>query len=468
MAAKGRGALDALRQLYGRGDYEAVLTRAEQHLKKRRSSDDPSARVIEAARVAALIQLGRSADAYAQLDALDRAPADPRVQKFVSFARPYLAWVTNVGVSDAIEDVRNLHGDDARKLEAQLLYRLGRYDDAAAVYRSLFDKACAVLAEKRKPAATSRWTLRASVVAAPVTAAELETLTQNVNELATNLMATLVLCDRPDEAMAVKEGLKSSYELQYNSTCASICAKDFGMADICLEQAEALLREIAEGEEDDDLDEEMAPIKVQRAYLKHLSGNVGEAKGEYADIVKAKCADPASLAVAANNLTVALGQLAFDKEVQEIERKKALESSVSAGSETDGAATEKIASDKKAEKERHDALSDGLKKMRATSGARIEAKLTNQQRRAMARNRSILLVQMGRLDGCKAELDRLKVAFPGDPINPLIEAALIAKRSDLAAADDVLRRRRQRRDPRCARATRGRKRGSCPCCRAPH
>lgn len=438
MASKGRGDVDALRQLYGRGDFEAVLTRTEQHLKKKRSADDKNARILEAARVAALIQLGRSAEAVAKLEALERAPADPRVNAFISFARPYLAWVTNSGVSDAIAALGNQSGDDARKLGAQLLYRAGKYDDAAAVYQMLFDEARATLAEKKKPTATSRWTLRAAAVTVPVTAAELETLSQNVNELATNLMATLVLCGRADDAMAIKEGLQSSYELEYNSTCASIGAKDFGMADICLEQAEALLKAATEGDDDNDLDDDLAPVKVQRAYLNHVNGRVGDAKDEYASIVKTKSADPASLAVAANNLTVALGQLAFDKEVLELERKKAVEASGTGGSETEGATLGKAVSDKKADKDRHDALSDGLKKMRATSGAKIEAKLTYQQRRAMARNRSILLVQMGRLDGCKAELDRLKVAFPGDIVNSLIEASLVAKRSDLASADAIL------------------------------
>lgn len=438
-------AADALRQLFVRGDYEGAVQRAEQHLKKRRGAlaeNNAQRSVIEAAIVAALIHLGKSAEAASRLTALEKlSDVSENVLEFVRFARPYLAWNGQGSVSDALAAVRDLQGKDARKLEAQLLYRLGKYDEAARVYEQLLTDARALLAAKKTPTATSRWTLRVTSNAAPVTAAELETLSQSVTELATNLMATLVLSDKPNDAIAVKDGLESSYELEYNSTCAHIGASDFGMADLCLEKAETMLHELVEGAqgEDDDMEEEMAPVKVQRAYLKHLSGSVVEAKNEYEVIVKNKSADAASLAVAANNLTVALGQLAFDKEVQEMERRKAAESSGHAGSETDGATVEKVASEKKAEKERHDALAEGLKKMRATSGAKVESKLTDQQRRAMARNRSILLVQMGRLDGCKVELDRLKAAYPNDLVNPLIEAALIAKRGNLLAADQVLK-----------------------------
>eukprot|EP00171_Calliarthron_tuberculosum_P015546 IDg15546t1 len=415
-------AADALRQLFVRGDYEGAVQRAEQQLKKRRGAlaeDDTHRAVVEATIIASLIHLGKSSEAAVRLTALEKLPgSSENVKEFIRFVRPYLAWNGQGSVSDALDAVSNLEGEDARKLEAQLLYRLGKYDAAARVYETLLIDARALLAEKKN--------LQLHLAG---------------RCLATNLMATLVLSDKPQNAISAKDGLPSSYELEYNSTCANIGASDFGMADLCLEKAESMLHEFSEGVQgdDDDMEEEMAPIKVQRAYLKHVSGSVIEAKNEYETIVKNKSADPASLAVAANNLTVALGQLAFDKEVQEVERRKTAESSAHTGSETDGATVEKAESEKKAEKERHDALAEGLKKMRATSGAKVESKLTNQQRRAMARNRSILLVQMGRLDGCKVELDRLKAAYPNDLVNALIEATLIAKRGNLAAADEVLK-----------------------------
>ncbi len=445
MATKGgtSSVVDSLRQLFARGDYEGVVQRAEQHLKKRRGGSAETAGgstvIVEATLIAALIHLGRGAEAVPKYEALLRMRGeDKRISHFLKFVKPYLAWTGNGSVTEALESVHELKGNDARKLEAQLLYRLGRYDESAKVYDSLLEESRTELEEKKKPAAMSRWTLRAAAQAAPVTAAELETLSQTVSELATNLMATLVLSDKPEEAMALKDGVPSSYEVEYNSTCASIGANDFGMADISLEKAEKLLH--AEGEEDEDIDEEMAPVRVQRAYLKHLSGSVVEAKNEYATIVKNKSADAASLAVAANNLTVALGQLAFDKEVQEMEQRKSAKAVTLTDSETDGGSSaQKVMSEKKAEKERHAALGDGLKKMRATSGSKVESKLTNVQRRAMSRNRSILLVQMGRLDGCKQELDRLKTAYPDDQVNALIEATLLARRGNLQAADEALK-----------------------------
>ena len=444
MATKGgtSSVVDSLRQLFARSDYEGMVQRAEQHLKKRRGgsvdNSGGSTIIVEAALISALIQLGRVSEAAPKYESLLRMRGeDERIGKFLKFVKPYLAWTGSGSVSEAVESARQLKGEDGQKLEAQLLYRLGRYEESAKVYDVLLKESRAKLEEKKKPAATSRWTLRTAAKVAPVTSAELETLTQSVTELATNLMATLILSEKSEEAMKLKENVPSSYEVEYNGTCASIGVRDFGMADIALEKAEKLLQEDVVDEEIDD--EEMAPVRVQRAYLKQLSGNIIEAKNEYSKIVENKSADAASLAVAANNLIVALGQLAFDKEVQKLEEHKNVKGVTLTDSETDGGGVEKLISEKKAEKERHTALGDGLKKMRATSGSKIESKLTKSQRRAMSRNRSILLVQMNRLDGCKQELDRLKSAYPNDEINSLIEATLLSKRGNLKAADELLK-----------------------------
>lgn len=417
----GSGAVDELRALFQRGEYDSVATRAEQLLKRHRVKGDAAA-VVAAVRAAALIQLSRGAEARTVLEGL--SDTGSAAGELLAFARLYLAWVDNERVAEAVEDVRGVKGSDARVLEAQLLYRMGMYEEAAEKYRVLYDAAAVTLAAKKTPAATSRWLpsvtgRRAAAVAAPVTAAEIEHCSQSVMELATNLMAALVLAGKSDEALKIKNGLPASYELEYNAGCASIHSRDFDAADLSLEKAEALFRGVADDDEDD-IEQGMAPIRVQRAYLKHVDGGIVDAEKEYADVVAARKADAASLAVAANNLSVALGQLAFDKQQEQFEK-------ISADASSPSAPTA-----------RHNALVEGLKKMKATSGRNIERKLTNHQRRAMARNRAILLVQMGRLEGCRTELGKLKTAFPDDPLMPLIESALVAKQNKVAAADKVL------------------------------
>lgn len=447
MATKGgtSNVVDSLRQLFSRGDYEAVVQRVEQYFKKRKGgirseSGKGNWEIMEAINICALIHLGRNTEAaknFSDLKSSDNAD----IAHFLSLTAPYLAWTGSGDVSEALNAVKNLEGEKAQKIQAQLLYRLGKYEEASEVYAALLKDAQDTLAEKKKPAATSRWTLRSTSANVPVTSAELETLNQTITELSTNLMATLILSGKSTEAMSKKSGIGSTYEVEYNGACASIGSGDLGLADILLEKAEKLLE--ADIEEEELAAEEMAPIKVQRAYLKQKSGHVMEAKESYDTIVNNKKADAGCLAVAANNLTVSLGQLAFDKEVQEYEKRKSklnedvnginINVNMNGVNNVDSKALEK-----KNEKEKYFALSEGLKKMRATSGNKVENKLTKEQRRAMARNRSILLVQMGRFDGCKQELDRLKVNYPGDLVNPLIEATLLAKKKNLSAAEEIL------------------------------
>jgi len=427
MATKGgtSNIVDSLRQLFVRGEYEAVVQRVEQYFKKRKGairseSGKGNWEILEAINICALIHLGKNSEAARNFANL-KSSENEDIAHFIGLTAPYLAWTGSGDLNEALAAVKNLDGgDEAMKIQAQLLYRLGKYEESSEVYAVLLKEAQDALAEKKKPAATSRWTLRTgNNTNVPVTQAELETLNQTITELSTNLMATLILSGKSTEAMSKKSGIGSTYEVEYNGACASIGSGDLGLADILLEKAEKLLE--ADIEEEELADEEMAPIKVQRAYLKQKSGNVMEAKESYDTIVKTKKADAGCLAVAANNLTVSLGQLAFDKEIQEYEKRKSKLSDEANGISMNGNmnGTDNKMLEKKNEKEKYFALSEGLKKMRATSGSKVENKLTQEQRRAQ-------------------ELDRLKVNYPGDLVNPLIEATLLAKTKNLSAAEEIL------------------------------
>lgn len=401
---------DELRVLFDRGEHESVVLRAEQ-LAKRKRFDAPLTRLIlDAARAFSLIHLGRSAEALPLLSVLDQHPDAYRFHNALSYAERYVAWSTGEGLHEAMQGLGKMEED--QKLRAQLCYRRGDYDAAVQLYEAMLSKVRAELEERRKP--VSRWRL-ASVTgrreAPPLTASELQNYNSTQNELATNCVAALVLDCKPGRVADIVKGLANSYELQYNRACANIAAGDFEGAEVALEQAEALIRADLD-EEEDDLEEALAPVLVQKAYLAHLAGDVAAAENAYAGIMVDRKADAASLAVAANNLTVALGQLAFGRSAV-----------VGNGVLPSG---------------QHDALVEGLKKMRATSGKNVERKLALNQRRAMARNRAILSVQMGRYDACRAELTKLKGEFPKDPLVSLIEASLVAKQGNLETADKIL------------------------------
>lgn len=411
-----RSVNDELQQLFEREEYESLLVRAD-NLQKRKKLDDAQVkRYVNILRAFSLIHLGRASDAASLLSTLTITALSKPLADVVTYAKLYTAWATNDAVEGAYAQITALSSRDAHKLEAQIAYRLGHYDRAAELFQAQYQAAKNTLEEKKRPVTTSRWRLMSrEPVAQPITAAELARFTLAINEAATNTMAALILAGRPDEALSLRKDLSDCYELEYNAACAFIGQAMYAQANVSLQKAESLLRAELEEEDEDDVDEAIAPIVVQKSYLQHLSGNVAEAKTVYQGFLDNGKADAASLAVAANNLTVAHGQLTFRRGLPLQKERTMLP------------------------KEQHNALVEGLKKMRATSGKAVERKLTTSQRRAMAHNRAILLVLMGRSDACRTELTKLKSEFSRDSVIPLIEASLIAQQSGLETADKVLK-----------------------------
>jgi signal recognition particle subunit SRP72 len=443
----GNGVIGELRVLFNRGDCFGVVSRVEQlQLRHRGANDNADRPILSAARAAALIRLGRyelAAPVVQDLLLTEKDhPSYAAVSGLAQHAQAYIAWVSNQGVSAALaslQEQKPLDGSTTGALEAQLLYRVGRYAEAAEAYRVMHDHARSAyddaVAVKAKVGKSWRLTgLRAASSVQVFSDAEVGALRQTRDEIATNLMAALVLAGLSREALDLRASVGSLYEADYNSGCASIDLKDWNGARRALEEAERLFTSVAESELDDDVEYGLAPIRVQRAYVGHVAGEVAIAEQEYAKIVRERRADPASLAVAANNAAVAKGQLALGKQ------QSWLLSHIPSDSGGSGGPLQAGDDDKRsAERDRNAVLFDALKKMKATSGREVERKLTLQQRRAMARNRAILLVQMGRLDACRAEVDKLKGIFPDDALVPLIEAALVAKTKTTADADVLLR-----------------------------
>jgi signal recognition particle subunit SRP72 len=375
-------------------------------------------------------------------------PSHPAIASFLQYARPYVSWVSNEGVSAALDEIRRSSPVDSnsRSLEAQLLYRMGKYDEAAEVYKVLLKDAKEELNQRTEKvlatASTRLWNITGrrsnATTEHPLSKSELEALQQNQREITTNLMAALVLAGHPADALSFKSGLGECYELEYNAGCAAIAAKNWKAAVDAMTDAERLYRDVMD-EEEEDVDRGLSPILVQRAYLDHVGGNIPEAQRQYAAIVRDRRADAASLAVAANNAAVATGQLAMGK-LQMLVKRQVSRASLQADSATNvefmAHTTMHDAAD--VERDRHAAVFDALKKMKATSGRDVERKLTYHQRRAMARNRAILLVLMGRLDACRLEVDKLISDYPSDPLVPLIEASLVARKSGLKYADKLL------------------------------
>lgn len=441
------GVVGELRALYKKGDFEGVVSRVEQLQQRQRGAHDTTDRpILSAARAAALIHLGRPQAAAAVVQELSAVgnehPAYAAVAGFAHYAQAYIAWSSNQAVANALSSLNDVDAGDSsntQALKAQLLYRLGRYGESAGLYRVMHDEAKQAYddAAKSQPTATKSWSLtgrRAAPIPQLRSESELKGLKQTQNEIATNLMAALVLAGLSSEALALGAGVGKSYEAEYNNGCASISAMDWSGARKSLEEAERLYKSLSESETEEEVIKGLAPIIVQRAYVGHVAGEVATAEKEYTSIVRDRKADSASLAVAANNAAVAKGQLALGKQQTRVFSKSLPEDASSTGSSPiDDEDKRSVAKDRNA------ILFDALKKMKATSGREVERKLTLHQRRAMARNRAILLVQMGRLDACRSEVDKLKANFPDDALVPLVEAALVAKNKTPAEADLLLK-----------------------------
>lgn len=441
----GAGAVDELRVLFNRGDLEGVVARSEQLLHRNRSGYTGSERyVIVVAQAAACLHLGKTRQAGSLLDELESATdlgdAASIVPTFLAAARPYFAWSTNEGVDAALErEEKGVDGGagslspERATLRAQLQYRAGRYADAADTYRGLFDeKRKQLQAANQRGGETSRsWSLsafRSSGTSPVLSPNEIAALEQSIDEIGTNLMAALVLASKSKEAMDVRSSLGNGYEVEYNAGCAAIASCEWDRARQAISAAEDMFRNGFE-EDETDLAKSLAPILVQRAYLTHLSGDLEAAERQYVGILKERSADAASLAVAANNAAVATGQIALNK--QHIESMSKLGQAHRAG---EGIVEKPVIGNA----DRHSDLFDGLKKMKATSGRDVERKLTHRQRRTMARNRAILLLQMNRYDACRVELDSLRGHDADDPALPLIEAAVLAKTQTFEDADALL------------------------------
>lgn len=93
---------------------------------------------------------------------------------------------------------------------------------------------------------------------------------------------------------------EDTYELCYNSACAAIGKASYADAEKKLRNSERMCREALD--EDDDIEDEVAIIKVQLAYCLQQQNRIKEATAIYSDVLKNKSDDVALTAVASNNM----------------------------------------------------------------------------------------------------------------------------------------------------------------------
>lgn len=156
-----------------------------------------------------------------------------------------------------------------------------------------------------------------------------------------------------------------TYELCYNEACALLGKLQYSEAEKKLRISEKLCRESVD--EDDDIEDEMAIIKVQLAYCLQMQGKIKEATAVYSDVLKHKSSDVALTAVASNNM------VAINKDQN---------------------------------------VFDSKKKIRAALADACEHKLTTRQKKAIALNNCLLTLYTNQDDQVHQLVAKLIQSYP--------------------------------------------------------
>jgi signal recognition particle subunit SRP72 len=79
---------------------------------------------------------------------------------------------------------------------------------------------------------------------------------------------------------------KTTYELSFNSACARIAIGDYTQALTLLDEAKKLCREALTDYDEDEIEQELAIIVVQTAYVYQLLGRLDQARDLYNSVLK--------------------------------------------------------------------------------------------------------------------------------------------------------------------------------------
>jgi len=179
---------------------------------------------------------------------------------------------------------------------------------------------------------------------------------------------------------------ESTYELCYNSACYALATGDVDKAEDMLGRATAMCNKEFE-DDPEEAKSELAPIQVQQAVCLQRQGDSKEAMNIYTNVIKEKCGDTQTIAVAANNI------ISINKD---------------------------------------QSMFDSKKKLKLASGETINKKLSKHQIISVDFNQCLLSYYTNQLDQFKKQ--SLRLSEEGSPLAPLLLATshIRDKRSDLA------------------------------------
>lgn len=189
---------------------------------------------------------------------------------------------------------------------------------------------------------------------------------------------------------------EDTYELSYNAGCALAARGKFGESEKKLRASEKICRDSLEedGASEEDIQDELAIIKVQLAYCLQMQGRIKEAAAIYTDALKHKSNDVALVAVASNN-TVAINK---DQNVF-----------------------------------------DSKKKIRAAMTEACEHKLTARQNKTIAINNCLLALYTNQADQLQQFIVKLVATYPDTEFDALLmRVSQLSKDKKCKEAVDLL------------------------------
>ncbi|XP_071947675.1 signal recognition particle subunit SRP72-like [Antedon mediterranea] len=296
--------------------------------------------------------------------ALKEIKANSDLSSGLDFEKSYCLYRLNK-IEEALKVIENVKdpGPKLKELLGQVLYRLERYDECLVVYRSLIKNTSDDYDEERE----------------------------------TNLSAVIAALQLWDKQDVNDPGLREdTFELCYNKACQLIGQCKYKEALEKLDTAEELCKEMLEDTEDmteEEMEEELGVIRVQRGYILQLTGKNEEALKLYNQVVKSRPSDIGLFAVASNNI------ISLNKDQN---------------------------------------VFDSKKKVKATTAQGLDKKLTAVQKLCMKFNTALLQLYSNQYENCRKLLNTLKKDQPDNETVYLIEAALAIREKRPQKAIDIL------------------------------
>ncbi|KAE9361879.1 hypothetical protein PF008_g645 [Phytophthora fragariae] len=215
-------------------------------------------------------------------------------------------------------------------------------------------------------------------------------------ELQTNLLAAYASAGRSTELKDREIPIDDGFEVAFNKSFVAIQSGDWEAAEELLLTAERLCRDtlVAEGASEAEIEEEVAIIKTQLAFVKQMRGDLDGALSDYRNVLKLKLRNRAVGAVASNNIVT----IRKDRDVL-----------------------------------------DSFKRLKNIDAAVLSDKLNPTQQEAILTNRTLLLCLMNKTEECHESLEALKKQFPASKSIADIVVLLTIKDQSPGAAIEQLR-----------------------------